>query len=577
MDTKEVVSDKLVKQNNDEQQLQFPSLSDPLFNTKPLVNTFFHTWPDNNRFVSNDIWRPPQMFGPQSTVRQGQLGQGEQLHLAQPLIPDFVANTDRMMLLVKTGAMTIWNRLPMHFLTQLAKFSKFAIYSDAADSVAGYEVIDILANLSVPLLNSEQFELYRHFRDMRARHSYLAPQDTANLFFSKDARQKGWTIDKFKNLPMLLHAFKSTESSDDIDWYVMIDDDTMLIVENLVRLLSSLDPTQPYYLGSAVAGLQYIFAHGGSGIVLSRKTMEIAFSEMEAEKNVQDYSVRAQHECCGDYMVAMYLKELYGIALNYELSRSRFQGEPLHLIQFGHDNWCQELISLHHVGPRDMEVLWEYERIRQYELAQGSQDAENSDSTIVGPPLRGITYRDLYNDFVKPYFDRRPQWDWDNGAKDVELSWQADYANENGQIENEAQRPWYSLENCRRECERRLDCLMYRYDPYRRYCGLSSSTIALGATVVNYSEDEDFDITCRTLTNSADKCPKARDRTDKSHQMVSGWYLERVISMRRQIWCDSLYVDPTSDGNIYGHRDQVEGWWVRMQSKYIDEADPLRH
>lgn len=538
---------------------ELPTLGGDQLNLNPMTNSYFHTWPESNRFVTNDVWRPPQLFGPQRGVRQGQMLGGEQVRISQPILRNFVAKTDHIMLLIKTGAMTMWERLPTHMFTTLTQFPNFALYSDAADSIAGYEVMDILARLDPELLASEQLGLYRHLRELRDTHSYLSLRAAAQRYYyaTKDANRHGWTIDKFKNLPMLLHAYQDTKEDPTIDWYVMMDDDTMFVAENLVRFLDTLDPSQPHYLGSAVAGLRHIFAHGGSGIVISRAAMEIAFGGPEAEQNVREYSSRAQHECCGDYMVAAYLEELHGIGLDYMLSDGRFQGEPMGGIQFGPNNWCQEIVSMHHIGAREMEMMWEYERVRQQALAQSG-----------GADLRPLLYRDVYTDFVKPYFPKRPQSDWDNGAKDIELTWQADIEqNPNGDHHSAG---WASLENCRGACEARDDCLMYRYDPYRRYCGLGASTIALGSLVGEYSDDYDFEIACEVLTGSRETCA-GRNRTDPAHQMVSGWYLGRVIGMRQGMWCDRLYSDTEADGRVHGPRDQVEGWWVRMQNKYAKD------
>lgn len=61
----------------------------------------------------------------------------------------------------------------------------------------------------------------------------------------------------------------------DVRWFVMGDDDTIFIVDNLVRVLSKYDHTQPYYIGSSSEShLQNIFfsyamAYGGGGFAIS--------------------------------------------------------------------------------------------------------------------------------------------------------------------------------------------------------------------------------------------------------------------------------------------------------------------
>ncbi|MBA0548384.1 hypothetical protein Gorai_020955, partial [Gossypium raimondii] len=61
----------------------------------------------------------------------------------------------------------------------------------------------------------------------------------------------------------------------DIRWFVMGDDDTIFVVENLVRVLSKYDHTQYYYIGSASEShiqnilFSYSMAYGGGGFAIS--------------------------------------------------------------------------------------------------------------------------------------------------------------------------------------------------------------------------------------------------------------------------------------------------------------------
>ncbi|ANB12119.1 hypothetical protein AWJ20_357 [Sugiyamaella lignohabitans] len=525
-----------------------------IFTLRP-DQTFFHTYPDNNRYISGDTWRPPQSFGPQVVKyddnKDGQFGK---INLQQRLTADHTVNANKILLLLKTGSKTLWDRVPVHFFTTLTRFPNFALYSDAADSIAGYEVVDILANVSQSLLlESDQFSVYRSYRQLRSKHNYLRTSDVDDI-------PGGWELDKFKNIRMFYHAYKEAP---DMEWYVMIDDDTIILADNLSKYLRTLDPRKEYYLGSAVAGLKHIFAHGGSGIVLSQGAMKKAFGSPSSEDWVEQYTLKAENECCGDYMVAMYLKETADISLDFSASGGRFQGEPIWAVPCSANNWCQEIITLHHQGPADFELLWEYERVRK---SSGNK----------GP----ILYRDIYNDFAKPYLSKDPQKNWDNGAKDVEYSWAIEY--DKAQSEGSKQlplpqdassEPYASFDLCKRECEAKTDCIMYRYDPYSRYCGLSSSTIALGRPVIKYDDDGYHD-RCRGLEIN---CPP-RDTKQDSHQMISGWYLDRAIAMRKAIPCDKLHKTPDADGQVNGVRDQVEGWYIRAKSRYPDSfPDPLKH
>ncbi|CAM6051787.1 unnamed protein product [Sphagnum compactum] len=61
----------------------------------------------------------------------------------------------------------------------------------------------------------------------------------------------------------------------DVDWFVMGDDDTVFFTENLVRVLSNYDPTKMYYIGSQSEShpqntdFSYNMAYGGGGFAIS--------------------------------------------------------------------------------------------------------------------------------------------------------------------------------------------------------------------------------------------------------------------------------------------------------------------
>ncbi|KAJ0788044.1 putative N-acetylgalactosaminide beta-1,3-galactosyltransferase [Helianthus annuus] len=60
---------------------------------------------------------------------------------------------------------------------------------------------------------------------------------------------------------------------EDVWWFVMGDDDTVFIVENLVRVLSKYDHSQFYYIGSSESHFQNMFSYGmafgGGGFAVS--------------------------------------------------------------------------------------------------------------------------------------------------------------------------------------------------------------------------------------------------------------------------------------------------------------------
>ena len=62
----------------------------------------------------------------------------------------------------------------------------------------------------------------------------------------------------------------------DVDWFMKADDDTFVVVENLERLLSPLDPTKPYYIGHWASGeLDGGYNGGGAGYVISKAALKL--------------------------------------------------------------------------------------------------------------------------------------------------------------------------------------------------------------------------------------------------------------------------------------------------------------
>lgn len=568
-------------------------------------HAFYHELLDSNRFESDETWRTPEMFSESNNVRRDQsvyaknpitkqdqqyqqhetsqlpLSQNDDKNqgggitkadfIKQQLSHDFGYNTHKVFLLLKTGYSVQWDRLPMHLLTTLTKFPNFGIYSDTASSVVGYEVMDILADLPKDVLKNQQLGLYHEQQKQRRSHapphfkSFMFEENRPALQKPQNLNGNAWIIDKFKVLPMLRHAWLK---SPDLDWYVLIDDDTYVLADNMGKWLNTLDPDQPYYLGSAVAGLSQIFAHGGSGIILSRGLMKQAFGSPKTDEWLDEYAHRALKECCGDFLLALFLKEKLNIDLNIDVSGKRFQGEPLAKVACNQHNWCTPITTFHHSTPRDMELLWEYERSRAYystDLRKKYEFAEFSGLPMLENPP--ITYSDIYTDFIKPYL-RPVRLDWDNNANEIQFLWLSEFKAGHATIddydrdESSANKPYMSVDQCRQACFAQENCLMFRYDPYQKYCGISMS-VALGSTSPgSHERSGDRDVTV-TLEKYG---VKVGARTE-AQGMYSEWRLNNIEAMRTKQNCD-----PKAENTISNVDDRKEGWYWQARTKYESEA-----
>jgi hypothetical protein len=214
---------------------------------------------------------------------------------------------------VKTGKEVAAARVPIQMVTFLQRVQNVMIIgSEPRVSVGGMEVVDVYTGLydRAPSMSRSQNGLALHNNSVGTTnkensssrngiqhksppspraptaprlqrrtgtdHRLLDGEDAV----VQDINSKGWQRDAHKNLPGFR---KLVTKYPDADWYIMIDDDTYLFVDGLHAYLSTLKPTDMHYLGVANVftgcdgirefGKGPYFAHGGSGIVISKAAM----------------------------------------------------------------------------------------------------------------------------------------------------------------------------------------------------------------------------------------------------------------------------------------------------------------
>lgn len=161
-------------------------------------------------------------------------------------------------------------------------------------------------------------------------------------------------------------------------------------------------------MGSAARIGDVYFAHGGSGVVISRAALERslgAHPEWETEWRRRLPSPAAATTwlpgCLTEQTFPCREVRIPGVG-------EMFNGQPFWNMYAYPENWCQRIVSFHHVNSLDIELLWEYER-------------------LLGPEQRKfITYGDIYHGFIAPYIDTYLP-DWNNMARDQEFSQQQDF------------------------------------------------------------------------------------------------------------------------------------------------------
>lgn len=365
----------------------------------PENSLVFHNEKDLHRFSSGDAWRPNDLYSKpkyQDTsvlrplVPPLEYYESKRDYLKQPIVADYAEGAENLFLMMKEGSNVLFERVPIHFTTTFTKVPYFSIYADAPASIGGYEVIDILANVTDKTKNDWQFALYTDLKKLRKYHAIVDPA-------ALDLKG-GWELDKFKNVPMLAHAFRTASNS--TKWFAFMDGDTYIFWDNLMDYLNKLDHTKPLYLGSSSMLNGIPFGHGGSGVVISRAALEQTLGKHpEWEHTLEEEALRV---CCGDYMVAKLLSLAdIPLATGYKYPEVgwKFQGQPVWNLNANPETWCQKVVSFHHMSPLDVELLWEFER-------------------LLGPEKKKhITYFDIYNNFVAPYISKDMEY-WNSMASD---------------------------------------------------------------------------------------------------------------------------------------------------------------
>jgi hypothetical protein len=147
------------------------------------------------------------------------------------------------------------------------------------------DVIDILANVSEKLRSAQDFQVYYTQQANIAAGRPLEP-----------AR----TLDKFKFLPMHDDVYVRYPKA---KFYISLEADTFVLLPNLLRYLTNLDPKAQILLGCGVGFGDSMFPHGGSGYVMSNGLMDASFGQHRDQvlHSMDDFT---DGHCCGDLLLA---------------------------------------------------------------------------------------------------------------------------------------------------------------------------------------------------------------------------------------------------------------------------------
>ncbi|RAL17416.1 glycosyltransferase family 31 protein [Aspergillus homomorphus CBS 101889] len=364
-----------------------------------------------------------------------------------------------VLLVIKTGATEIYEKLPTQLLTTLGCSENYLIFSDLDERIGPYHIQDALSDYDPSLKESlPDFRLYRQQQEYRR-----TGQDIAKL--KKDGHD-AWILDKYKFLHMVEMTWRERPY---MDWYVFIETDTYLVWSNLLLWLRTLSPADALYMGSVAYLINEPFAHGGSGYVISGKLMERFVDENPGVAS--RYDSVFQPECCGDVVLARTIKKETGVdVLNLW---PQINGEKPATLPFGPSHWCQPVITMHHVEPRERSAIFDFEQARE---------------NISDPLL----FRELSEIAFPPNAMPDEEENWDN-LSNVPL------------VFPNNKTP--TLEQCRDTCLGRDDCFQYRF-----------------------SGEE-----CHVLTEAFKR--GAKREAENGKQWTSGWNVEKIREWRESQPC----------------------------------------
>ncbi|PYH91263.1 hypothetical protein BO71DRAFT_421711 [Aspergillus ellipticus CBS 707.79] len=369
------------------------------------------------------------------------------------------ADPGNVLLVIKTGATEIYEKLPTQLLTTLGCSENYLIFSDLDEQIGPYHIQDALANFTESLKETlPDFNLYLKQQDYRR-----TGQDIAKL--KKDGHD-AWTLDKYKFLHMVEMTWNERPN---MDWYVFIEPDTYLVWSNMLLWLQTLSPSDELYMGSVAYVINEPFAHGGSGYVISGELLKRFVGENPGMANRYDGAFT--NECCGDFVLARTIKQEVDVGV--QNFWPQVNGEKPATLPFGPTHWCQPVVTMHHVEPRERSAIFDFEQAR-----------ENFSEPLLFRELSEIAFPS----------DDMPteEKDWDN-LSNIHLQFPGDTTP--------------TLEQCREGCLGLDVCFQYRYN----------------------GEE------CHVLTEAFKRGGKRE--ADDGKQWVSGWNVRKIQNWRESNPC----------------------------------------
>lgn len=264
-----------------------------------------------------------------------------------------------VLVVLKTGITESQEKVPVHVRTTLRCIPHKLIVSDFEEDIEGLRALDVFRNVPDTLYTNRDFAIYN--RAQWGGRQALTEHDNTKVANGPSGMMEnpGWKLDKWKFLPMIQEA---RAYRPDAKWYVFLEADTYPIWPNLLGWLENFDWTRKFYLGNQMQIGDHLFAHGGSGFVLSNAAMHaVANYHAENEKHWEEVTDR---EWAGDCVLGMALADA-GIGLTWSwphvTTQSVWEQDALGE-GFGKAQWCYPPFTFHHMTPSDVERMYEFDQ-----------------------------------------------------------------------------------------------------------------------------------------------------------------------------------------------------------------------
>ncbi|KAK0113522.1 hypothetical protein ONS95_013776 [Cadophora gregata] len=340
----------------------------------------------------------------------------------------------RLVVTVKTGATEAAEKIPVQLKTMLrcVPLENVLWYSDMAQKVGDHQLNDALDQIPPSVKDGNRdFDIYRKQQELQD------PVKVVSLLKDMkhpehDDQLAAWSLDKYKNVHIVEKSWNARPGA---DWYIHIDADSYILWPSFMAWIRKLDPSKKSLLGSLACLGELQFVHGGSGILISRAATESLV--VANNGTAARWDSRIAGNCCGDGILAEAFKDIGIPVMNAWPS---INGESPSTIRFGSTDWCEPIVTLHHVSAADAHGL------------RGFEDRRRDKSAPV-------LYSELFADLV---------WDMIPGSLE---NW--DNMSDGKTVPNIKT----ALE-CTRACERDRHCLQSLFNGEE--CKLGTKTITFG-------------------------------------------------------------------------------------------------